>query len=75
LKAVKKSSSEAFVGIRVWLRVKAAGFNNIYFGSALKKKEEKLEQGKEYDEEMHNEYQQEYECKVHGYNISSSRMT
>jgi hypothetical protein len=22
-----------------------------------------LEQGKEYDEEMHNEYQQEYECK------------
>jgi hypothetical protein len=45
------------------LSVKAAGFNNIYFGSALKKNEEKLEQEKEYDEEMHNEYQQEYECK------------
>ena len=60
---VKKSPSKAWVGKRIWLSVAAAGFNKIYVGSALKENEEKLERGEEYDEELHQEFKEEYECK------------
>lgn len=35
----------------------------MYFGGALKQNEDKRERGEDYDEQLHKEYEQEFECK------------
>lgn len=60
---VKESPLNGWIGKRVWLNISSVGFSGIYFGSALKANEDKRERGEEYDEELHQEYEEERECK------------
>lgn len=66
---IQKSPHKSWEGKRLWLNVRAAGFNSLHVGGALEKNEQRRSvrditvSFDQSSEEMHQEYAKQMECK------------